>query len=61
MTAVALFRTPKGCICFPEDREQALCAQHIIRWGINGNAVEILKVYDPLVAKQLGIEIKGAK
>lgn len=29
--AVAVFRLPGGCVCFPDDREQALCPQHILR------------------------------
>lgn len=29
--AVAVFRMPGGCTCFPEDTEQALCMQHVVR------------------------------
>lgn len=29
--AVAVFALPRGCICYPDDREQALCPQHVIR------------------------------
>jgi hypothetical protein len=28
--ALALFNLPKGCACYPGDRQQALCAQHVI-------------------------------
>lgn len=28
--ALATFSLPKGCMCYPDDREQALCPQHII-------------------------------
>ena len=28
--AVAIFTFSRGCICFPDDREQALCIQHIV-------------------------------
>jgi hypothetical protein len=26
--AVAVYALSDGCMCFPDDREQALCAQH---------------------------------
>jgi hypothetical protein len=29
--AVAVFDMDAGCICFPDDRQQALCAQHAMR------------------------------
>lgn len=29
--AVARFRLSRGCVCFPDDREQDLCCQHIAR------------------------------
>jgi hypothetical protein len=29
--AVAVFAMSEGCVCFPDDREQALCMQHIVR------------------------------
>jgi len=29
--AVGIFEFPGGCICYPEDRRQALCMQHVIR------------------------------
>lgn len=29
-TPVALFSLPQGCFCFPDDREQALCPQHVV-------------------------------
>lgn len=28
--AVAIYAMDEGCQCFPEDREQALCPQHVI-------------------------------
>ena len=34
MPAKARFSTPKGCVCFPDDRYQDLCEQHIIKWGV---------------------------
>ena len=52
--AVARLSTPRGCVCFPEDREQDLCAQHIVKWGIFGDA-EIIKVYNGELAERLGI------
>jgi hypothetical protein len=54
MEAVARFRTPEGCICFPEDKEQDLCAQHIVKWGVNGTAT-VIKIYWPKMAEMLGI------
>jgi hypothetical protein len=61
LPAVARFRTPYGCICYPDDREQNLCGQHILRWGINDEGpepVEVLQVYtrDRNLLKFLGIE-----
>ena len=29
--AAATYALDAGCLCYPEDREQALCVQHIIR------------------------------
>lgn len=29
--AVAVFALSDGCACFPDDREQALCAQHALK------------------------------
>lgn len=29
--AVAIFALNEGCLCFPDDREQALCMQHVIK------------------------------
>jgi hypothetical protein len=50
--AVARFKTPQGCVCFPEDREQDLCMQHIIKDGMLGEGVEVVADYtidkDPL-------------
>jgi hypothetical protein len=43
--AVARFKTPNGCVCFPEDREQDLCMQHIIKDGMLGKGVEVIADY----------------
>lgn len=29
--AVATLATPRGCLCFPDDREQTLCLHHAMR------------------------------
>lgn len=29
--AIARYAMDAGCVCFPDDREQDLCAQHIVR------------------------------
>lgn len=29
--AVAIFTMTEGCLCYPDDRQQALCMQHILR------------------------------
>jgi len=44
--AVGRYKTPEGCICFPNDREQDLCGQHVMRDGMNGDNVELILVYD---------------
>lgn len=28
--AVAVFDVPEGCACYPDDRQQALCMQHVV-------------------------------
>jgi hypothetical protein len=56
--ATARFKTPNGCACYPADREQDLCAQHIVKWGIIDGGVELLAVYDDVVALQLGIAME---
>ncbi len=43
--AAARFRTPQGCVCFPDDREQDLCMQHIIKDGTLGDKVEMIEDY----------------
>ncbi len=29
--AIAVFAMDRGCVCYPDDRQQALCMQHIVR------------------------------
>jgi phage portal protein BeeE len=36
----------EGCFCYPNDREQALCAQHVIRATPIG-AMELVVIYQP--------------
>ena len=43
--AVAVFTLSDGCACFPDDREQALCAQHIVRASPLGS-MELKDVVD---------------
>ena len=45
--AVGRYKTPEGCVCYPDDREQDLCAQHIIKDGMIGERVELILVYQP--------------
>lgn len=37
----------EGCICFPEDREQALCAQHYVRMTPLGS-VRVIEWLNPV-------------
>ena len=46
MHAVGKYKTPQGCACFPNDREQDLCGQHVIKNGTIGDDVELILVYD---------------
>lgn len=39
--AVAVFSLPAGCLVYPNDREQALCAQHIARATPLGTMIRI--------------------
>lgn len=43
--AVAQFSLPGGCFCYPNDREQDLCPQHIINAEpIKG--MKLVKIHD---------------
>jgi hypothetical protein len=44
-------------VCYPDDREQDLCAQHIVKWGVNDEEVAstVLEVYIPELARELGV------
>jgi hypothetical protein len=42
--ALARYAMDRGFVCFPDDREQALCAQHIIRATPLGS-MELLEDY----------------
>ncbi len=44
--AVAEFSMDQGCFCFPEDRRQALCLQHIEKATPLGSMV-VSRVFDP--------------
>ena len=44
--AVGKYKTPEGCFCFPNDREQNLCGQHVYKDGTIGDNVELILVYD---------------
>ena len=44
--AVGKYLTPEGCVCRPDDREQARCQQHVYRGGMNGDGVDLLEIYD---------------
>lgn len=39
--AVAVFRLDAGCACHPNDREQALCEQHVVKATPIGDMVLI--------------------
>lgn len=41
-SAIAVFRTPRGCVARPNDRFQALCLQHIETDGISEGSRPIL-------------------
>jgi len=44
--AVGMYETPEGCVCFPQDRTQNLCGQHVIKNGMIGGGVRLVVVYD---------------
>lgn len=50
--AVARFSMDRGCVCFRDDREQALCAQHIINAEPLGS-MELIEVLIPQVWESL--------
>lgn len=39
--AVAVFSVPDGCSCYPDDREQALCMQHVVKRNPLGEMILI--------------------
>lgn len=43
--ALVAVYTPEGCVCFPEDRQQLLCPQHFVNFGMVGDDVEVLWVH----------------
>ena len=45
--AVGRYRTPEGCTCYPDDREQDLCGQHVAKDGMIGSGVELILIYQP--------------
>jgi len=51
--AVALVATSSGCTCFPDDRIQALCAQHVISAEPLGS-FELIAACDPTIAARFG-------
>lgn len=59
LLAVARFAMSEGCVCFPDDREQDLCAQHIVKWGIVGES-SVTQIYIPQLAERLGIETQNS-
>ena len=44
--AVALFAMDEGCVCFPDDRRQSLCPQHILRASPCGS-MELVQLLVP--------------
>jgi hypothetical protein len=48
--AVALYRMEKGCVCRPDDREQALCQQHIVKATPLGS-MELVRYLAELIVK----------
>lgn len=44
--AVGRWAMSEGCVCYPDDREQDLCAQHAIRATPLGDMV-LLVIYRP--------------
>jgi hypothetical protein len=55
--AVGRYETPEGCACFPDDRVQDLCGQHVIQDGMIGDS-KLTKIYRPgFYAWYLGISV----
>lgn len=47
--AAGRFKLDTGCFCYPDDREQDLCPQHIIRATPVGSFELLVKYYDSIV------------
>jgi hypothetical protein len=43
---MAVFSLEKGCFCYPDDRQQALCPQHYVKATPIGK-MELVQVLDP--------------
>jgi hypothetical protein len=39
--AVAIYEMDEGCLCHPEDRQQALCMQHVERANPIGSMIRL--------------------
>lgn len=43
--ATAVYAMDRGCFCYPDDREQALCPQHIDRASPLGSMVLVRELH----------------
>jgi hypothetical protein len=53
--AIARYAMDRGCVCFPDDREQDLCAQHVVRATPLGG-MELIEAYFPNHPLVTGVE-----
>ena len=53
--AIARFALPNGCFCYPDEREQDLCAQHVVRTSFTSDGMHVVHVYDADFCRQMGI------
>jgi hypothetical protein len=44
--AAARYALSAGCLCYPDDREQDLCVQHIIRASPRGS-MQLVRILEP--------------
>lgn len=44
--AVGRYTMDAGCLCYPDDREQDLCAQHVLRANPRGS-MELVQIHQP--------------
>jgi hypothetical protein len=49
--SVGIYHLDEGCFCYPDDREQALCSQHVLRATPLGEMI-LIKAFVSAICEQ---------